>query len=216
MPSQQPRNPIGIVTRPGNVSDEGEPCESGPGQTGGLSTIMITEAMMPKAMPVSAPVVLKRRQNSARISGGKFALAANTNAMLTSTVTLKPEPIASVPRIAAAPTPTDAIRATLRSSSSVPRPSTLFHRSWAIAPADAITRPATTARIVAKAAAENSASAMSPPVVPSPPPSACASSGAARLPPLPTASVAPPPRIARAPKPMIVTIAVNEAMMPIV
>ena len=57
---------------------------------------------------------------------------------------------------------------------------------------------------------------MSPPTVPSPPPSDCASSGAARLPPLPTASVAPWPSIARAPKPMIVTIAVNDAMMPIV
>ena len=177
---------------------------------------MITEAVMPKAMPVSAPVVLKRRHSSASSSGGKFALAANTNAMLTSTVTLKPEPIASVPRIAATPTPIEAIRATLRSPSSVPRPSTFFHRSWAIAPAEAITSPATTARIVANAAAENSASAMSPPTVPSPPPSDCASSGAARLPPLPTASVAPWPSIARAPKPMIVTIAVNVAMIPIV
>ena len=122
MPSQQPRKPIGIVTRPGNVSDDGEPCESGPGHTGGLSTIMTTEAMMPKAMPASAPVVLKRRQVSARISGGKFALAANTKAMLTSTVTLKPEPTSSVPTIAATPTPTAAMRATLRSASSSSRP----------------------------------------------------------------------------------------------
>ena len=171
---------------------------------------------MPKAMPVSAPVVLKRRQNSASSSGGKLADAANTNAMLTSTVTLKPEPIAIVPRIAAAPTPIDAIRATLRSPSSLPRPRTLRQRSCAIAPALAITRPATTARIVANAAAENSARAIAPPVVPSPPPRNWASSGAARLPPLPTASVDPWPSSARAPKPMIVTIAVNVAMMPIV
>src|SRR3954447_20646645 len=109
VPSQQPKNPIGIVTTAGNGSDEGEPCESGPGHTGGLSTIITTEAVMPNAMPVSAPVVLKRRHSSARMSGGKFALAANTNAMLTSTVTLKPEPTASVPRIAAAPTPIDAM-----------------------------------------------------------------------------------------------------------
>ena len=118
--------------------------------------------------------------------------------------------------MAKTPTPTAAIRATLRSPSSVPRPSTFFHRSCAIAPAEAITSPATTARIVAKAAAENSASAMSPPTVPSPPPRNCASSGAARLPPVPTASAEPCPSSARAPKPMTVTIAVNEAMMPIV
>ena len=77
VPSQQPKKPIGIVTRPGKVSDDGEPCESGPGHTGGLRTIMTTEATMPKATPTSAPVVLKRRQVRARMSGGKFALAAN-------------------------------------------------------------------------------------------------------------------------------------------
>ena len=43
------------------MSGDGEPCESGPGHTGGLSTIITTEATMPKATPVSAPVVLKRR-----------------------------------------------------------------------------------------------------------------------------------------------------------
>ena len=83
--------------------------------------------------------------------------------------------------------------------------------------AEASTSPETTARIVANAAAENSASAMSPPAEPSPPPRNCASSGAARLPPLPTASVAPSPTSsARAPKPMIVTSSVKTPMKPIV
>ncbi len=85
-----------------------------------------------------------------------------------------------------------------------------------IALAEASTSPATTARIVANAAALNSASAMSPPVEPSPPNSACEVSGAARLPPLPTASSAPAPRMARAPKPMIVTSTVKTAIRLIV
>ncbi len=45
---------------------------------------------------------------------------------------------------------------------------------------------------------------------------ACASIGAARLPPLPTASSAPSPRIARAPKPITVTSTVKSAMMLVV
>ena len=54
VPSQQPRKPIGIVTRAGNVRGEGEPCESGPGQTGGLSTIITRDAMTPNALPQAA------------------------------------------------------------------------------------------------------------------------------------------------------------------
>src|SRR5919112_3688839 len=103
VPSQQPRKPIGIVTRPGNVSDDGEPWESAPGQTGGERTIITTEATMPNAMPVSAPVVLKRRHSSASSSGGKLAEAAKTKAIETRTVTLKPEPMARGPRMAQTP-----------------------------------------------------------------------------------------------------------------
>ena len=156
-----------MVTMPGNVSEDGEPCESGPGHTGGLSTIMTTEAVMPKAIPVSAPVVVKRRHSSASSSGGKLALAAKTKAMLTSTVTLKPEPIASVPRIAATPTPIEAIAGDLAlgllaaAPEHVP-PQVVGDR----ARARRSRGPATTARIVAKAAAENSARAMSPPTRP--------------------------------------------------
>ena len=137
-------------------------------------------------------MVLKRRQVSASSSAGKLALAANTNAMLTSTVTLKPEPTTSVAAIASIASPIEAPRAIFVSASSSPPPrlSTFAHRSWATVLADASTRPETTARMVANAAAENSASAMSPPVVPTPPPRLWASSGAARLPPVPTASTA--------------------------
>src|ERR1700748_867157 len=105
---------MGIVTMPGNVSEDGEPAESGPGHTGGRSTIITTLATIPKATPVSAPRVLNRRQNSARISGGKFALAANTNAMLTITVTLMPEPTAIAASMVTTPTATGATRAAPR------------------------------------------------------------------------------------------------------
>ena len=69
---------------------------------------------------MSAPAVLKRRQVSASTSAGKLALAANTNAMLTSTVTLKPEPTTSVAAIANTAMLTEAIRATRVSSMSSP------------------------------------------------------------------------------------------------
>src|SRR4051794_22345864 len=132
VPRKQPRKPIGIVTRPGNVSDDGEPWESGPGQTGGERTIITTEATIPHAMPVRAPVVLKRRQSSASSSGGKLAEAANTHPLETRTVTLKPQPIARGPRIAAAPTPAEAVRAALRSAPSGPRPGALRRGAGAV------------------------------------------------------------------------------------
>src|ERR1700749_2278813 len=102
---------------PGKVSDDGEPAESGPGQTGGLSTIITTPATIPNVIPVSAPAVLKRRQKSVSSSGGKLALALNTNAMLIRNGTLNPGPTASVPRIATTPTATAASRAIRRSPS---------------------------------------------------------------------------------------------------
>jgi hypothetical protein len=69
-----------------------------------------------------------------------------------------------------------------------------------------MTRPATTARIVASATAEMTARKISPPAVPSPPPSVSASTGTARLPPVPAASAPPSSRIARAPTPTTMTI----------
>ena len=59
---------------------------------------------------------------------------------------------------------------------------TLAYRSWATEEADARVRPATTARMVAKATAEINASRTDPPRLPGPPPTAWASSGEARLP----------------------------------
>jgi hypothetical protein len=56
-----------MVTRPGKVSEDGAPSESGPGQTGGLSAIITIEATIPNATPVRAPVVLNRRHVRARI-----------------------------------------------------------------------------------------------------------------------------------------------------
>src|SRR4051794_41595781 len=97
VPSQQPRNPIGMVTRPGKLSEDGEPCESGPGQTGGLSAIITAEAMIPNVIPVSAPVVLKRRHSRASSSGGEVAPAGENKPHLPSTGTVKAGPRAPAP-----------------------------------------------------------------------------------------------------------------------
>ena len=69
-----------------------------------------------------------------------------------------------------------------------------------------MTRPATTARIVASATAEITARKIWPPVDPAPPPSASASVGIARLPALPAAFSPAWPRIARAPTPTTMTM----------
>src|SRR6516164_7487106 len=49
-----------------------------------------TEEIRPTVIPPTTPLVLKRRQNSDRISTGKFALAAMQIARITSTATLTP------------------------------------------------------------------------------------------------------------------------------
>ena len=46
----------------------------------------------PNSTPVTAPVVLKRRQVSASSSAGKFALAATANARPTMNETFRPSP----------------------------------------------------------------------------------------------------------------------------
>ena len=142
-------------------------------------------------------------------SAGKFALAAMQNARPTSAETLNPAPPAIASTIASAPTATAASFATQtssRSETSRPLRTTLLHRSWATAPEAEITRPATTARIVASATAEITARKISPPLEPAPPPRLSASVGIARLPPLPAASSPAWPRIARAPTPTTMTI----------
>src|SRR4051794_41785236 len=101
VPSQQPRKPIGIVTRPGNVSEDGEPAESGPGHTGGLSTIITTLATIPHTTPGSAPRGLNRRQNSASTSGGEVAPGAQNKAQLPPPGGVVPGATADVPRTVA-------------------------------------------------------------------------------------------------------------------
>jgi hypothetical protein len=151
---------------------------------------------------------LNLRHVSASSSAGKIALAATANARPTMNDTLRPAPPMTAIPMATAPIETAAIFATQTSSFSESSPlRTMFDQtSCATAPDAEITSPATTARIVAKATAAMIARNRSPPTVPAPPPTSSASSGAARLPPVPTASVAPSPRIARAPKPSAVVM----------
>jgi len=103
--------------------------------------------------------LLKRRQNSASSRAGKFALDAKQQARPTIADTLNSSPASSATAIDMTPIATAAMRATYTSSDSESRPlrSTLDHRSWAIAPEAEITRPATTARIVASATADTTA-----------------------------------------------------------
>ena len=160
-----------------------------------------TELITPNSTPTTAPVVLKRRQVSASRSAGKLALAATANARPTMNETFSPSPPMIAMPIAIAPIATAAILATQTSSRSESRPwRTMFdHTSCATAPDAEMTRPATTARIVAKATPAMIARKSSPP-------SSSARFGSARLPPVPAASSPPSPRIARAPKPSAVVI----------
>ncbi len=184
------------------------PSESGPGHTVGLTITSAIEVNVPISTPVTAPDVLNLRHVSASSSAGNIALAATANARPTMNDTFRPSPPITAIEIAIAPIANAAIFATQTSSfsESVPRRTMFDHTSCATAPEAEITRPATTARIVANATAAMIARNRSPPKVPAPPPTSSASSGAARLPPVPTASVAPSPRIARAPKPSAVVM----------
>ena len=83
---------------------------------------------------------------------------------------------------------------TSSSSESWPLRMMFDQTSCATAPDARSTRPATTARIVAKATPAITARNRSPPNVPAPPPSSAARFGAARLPPVPAAST---PRLAQ-------------------
>lgn len=110
--------------------------------------------------------------------------------------------------MATAPMPTVAQRAAPTSSCSVALPlrRTLTYRSCAKDEDEARVRPATTARMVAKATAEMTASRMAPPVDPAPPPIASARSGAAVLPALLEAVIVPGLIRAAAPKPSAMVI----------
>ena len=118
--------------------------------------------------------------------------------------TFRPSPPITAMRIASAPIDAAAIFATQTSSFSESSPLRMMfdQMSCATAPDALSTRPATTARIVAKATPAITARNRSPPNVPAPPPSSSARFGAARLPPVPAASTPASPITARAPKPM--------------
>ena len=177
---------------------------SAPGHTLGETMTRKIALVTPSKTPVIAPAVLKRRHVSASSSAGKFADAATAKARPTMNETFRPEPPMTAMMIAITPMAKAAIRATLTSSCSDSLPLRMIEDQMSCEKAlDAdSTRPATTARIVAKATPEITARNRSPPNVPSPPPRNAARFGAARLPPLPAASTPPSPRKARAPKPM--------------
>src|SRR6185436_15782610 len=140
VPTTQPRKPSGMQKTAG-LSSASEPSgdgdvEAAPGHTGSLSRMSTADTATPVTIPVTAPAVLKRGQNSASTRAGKFALAAMQNARPTSAETLNPAPPAIASRIASAPTATAAIFAiqtSSRSETSRPLRTTLLHRSCATA-----------------------------------------------------------------------------------
>ena len=121
------------------------------------------------------PAVLKRRQKSVRTIDGTLALAATAKARPTRNATFS-DFRAMARTIESAPITPAVIRATrtCSRSSSFPPFTTFSQMSWAKAADEAMVRPATTARIVAKAMAETNERKISPP-------SASARSGAARF-----------------------------------
>src|SRR6478672_11945727 len=152
-------------------------------------------------MPQVAPLVLNRFQNSENRITGRLADAAMANAIATRKATFN-DCAGMANAIDTAPMQTAEIRPTLTSCLSVTCPFliTLEYRSCANDDEAASVRPATTARMVAKATAAITASMTAPSPVPTPP-SASASCGAAVLPPGLCADIALDPTSAAAPKP---------------
>ena len=149
------------------------------------------------------PPVLQRFQYSVSSTHGKLALAATAKARPTSTATFWPLQAMPMP-MDMAPTMTVATRAANtwpRAETSCPARNTPTYRSCAMADADASTRPATTATMVAKATADTKASMKLPKKEFGPPPMYCASRGPARLPPASTAAMLAGPTFFAAPNP---------------
>src|SRR6478736_4868200 len=92
LPSQHAAKPSGTAMMVGLVSANGEPSPSGPGQTGGLSTMQVSDASSPTVTPATAPVVVNRRHVKDSSSAGKFAAADTDSARPTRNATLNPEP----------------------------------------------------------------------------------------------------------------------------
>ena len=151
---------------PGRSATTASRCESGPGHTGGLRTIITPTRRSRRATPASAPIVLKRRHVSAsRAAGSSRSPRTQRHAHQHGDVE------------AGSHQQRDDDRARRRRHGGDPRPpacSDSSSRPHDVGPqvvrdrarADAMHEPATTARMVANAAAENSASAMSPPSSP--------------------------------------------------
>ena len=89
---------------------------SAPGHTFGDMMISTIAETTPISTPITAPVVLNRRQVSASSSAGKFALAAIANARPTMNETFRPSPPIMATMIAMPPIEAAAICATPTSS----------------------------------------------------------------------------------------------------
>src|SRR5450755_257055 len=123
------------------------------------------EASKPTPSPTTAPAVLNLRQKIESTSTGKFADAATAKASATRNATFAVGPSKIAIEIATAPTTKAEMRATSTSSPglrSTPLWITLVQKSWEKEVVALMVRPATTARMVAKAMAEMKAKKIGP------------------------------------------------------
>ena len=90
--------------------------------TSGPTSTSPTELIVPTSTPLTAPVVLNRRQVNASSSAGKFALAATAKASPTMYETFRSAPPMIAIAIEITPIESAAMRATLTSSFSESRP----------------------------------------------------------------------------------------------
>src|SRR5215831_17397863 len=131
----------------------------------GLTRIRPMDASNPTARPVTAPAVLNRFQKIDSTITGRFAEAATAKARATKNATLAVGPSRIAITIATAPTTNAETRATSTSSPGL-QPASLritpAQKSWANEVEALIVRPATTAKIVAKAIAQMKAKKMLP------------------------------------------------------
>ena len=215
VPSQQPRKPIGIVTRPGNVSEDGEPCESGPGPHRRAEHDHHDRRDDAERDPGQRargvePAPDERQQQRREVrAGGEHERHAHEHGH----VEAGADGQRDEDRCRRRRRPRRCARRALALLGAAPehvRPQVVRDRARR-----AITRPGRP-RGSSRTRRPRTARARCRRRSSRPAAERRASSGAARLPPLPTASAAPAPSTARAPKPMIVTSTVNDAMIAIV
>jgi len=177
--------------------------------------LTITSPMAVTA-PTTMPPVWHFFQYSVSSTAGRLDDAATANASATRCATFWP--FAAMPiTIAMTPTISEEMRAARTSSPGAARSPliTPTQMSWHIAQADANTRPATTATMVAKATAATKAGNRLPSTESAPPPTCCPSSGPAMLPPASIALILPAPTLIAAPRPRNRVRMEKPAMMPI-